>query len=90
MTGPQVVGLDLADGRRLWGHPFQIQYDESISTPAVGEGLLHIGGEEIDLQRPGGQPPRQHDDDEGKAGDRQPDDLGQDLQRPHPERFTLA
>jgi outer membrane protein assembly factor BamB len=35
MTGPRVVGLDAADGALLWSHPFQVQYDESISTPAI-------------------------------------------------------
>ncbi|HUY87292.1 MAG TPA: PQQ-binding-like beta-propeller repeat protein [Pirellulales bacterium] len=41
MTGPHVVGLDPADGRPLWKHPFQIQYDESIGTPvAHGEFVL--------------------------------------------------
>lgn len=41
MTGPHVVGLDPADGRVLWKHPFQIQYDESIGTPvAHGEFVL--------------------------------------------------
>ena len=41
MTGPHVVGLDPADGRVLWKHPFQIQYDESIGTPvANGEYVL--------------------------------------------------
>ncbi|HEX5500762.1 MAG TPA: PQQ-binding-like beta-propeller repeat protein, partial [Thermomicrobiales bacterium] len=35
MTGPHVVGLDPADGRVLWRHPFQIQYDESIGTPVA-------------------------------------------------------
>jgi outer membrane protein assembly factor BamB len=37
MTGPRVVGLRLSDGELLWSHPFQIQYDESISTPAIGD-----------------------------------------------------
>jgi outer membrane protein assembly factor BamB len=36
MTGPRVVGLSAKDGALLWSHPFQIQYDESISTPAIG------------------------------------------------------
>jgi outer membrane protein assembly factor BamB len=41
MTGPHVVGIDPADGRVLWKHPFQIQYDESIGTPvAHGEFVL--------------------------------------------------
>ncbi|MES1213073.1 MAG: PQQ-binding-like beta-propeller repeat protein, partial [Singulisphaera sp.] len=42
MTGPRVVGLSLADGQLLWSHPFQIQYDESIGTPAVGADLVLI------------------------------------------------
>lgn len=47
MTGPAVVGLRLADGRELWRHPFQIQYDESISTPAVSaaDGLVLATGD---------------------------------------------
>jgi outer membrane protein assembly factor BamB len=45
MTGPEVVGLDLASGRKLWGHPFQIQYDESISTPAVEPPYVAITGD---------------------------------------------
>jgi outer membrane protein assembly factor BamB len=42
MTGPHVVGLDPADGRVLWKHPFQIQYDESIGTPTANEELVLI------------------------------------------------
>jgi outer membrane protein assembly factor BamB len=42
MAGPRVVGLDLADGRLLWSHPFQVQYDESISTPAVVDDLVLV------------------------------------------------
>jgi hypothetical protein len=42
MTGPRVVGLDLADGGLLWSHPFQIPYDESISTPAVADDLVLV------------------------------------------------
>ncbi len=42
MTGPRVVGLSAADGRLLWSHPFQIQYDESISTPAVGSDMVLV------------------------------------------------
>lgn len=47
MTGPRVVGLDVESGRLLWSHPFQIQYNESISTPAVSEryGLVMITGD---------------------------------------------
>lgn len=45
MTGPRVVGLDLADGRLLWSHPFQIQYDESISTPVVAGNLVLVTGD---------------------------------------------
>lgn len=45
MTGPEVVGLDLASGRKLWGHPFQIQYDESIGTPAIEPPYVAITGE---------------------------------------------
>lgn len=40
MTGPHVVGLDPADGRLLWKHPFQIQYDESIGTPVAHGDLV--------------------------------------------------
>ena len=40
MTGPHVVGLDPADGRVLWKHPFQIQYDESIGTPVASGDLV--------------------------------------------------
>lgn len=35
MTGPNVRGLDVRDGAPLWSFPFQIEYDESIGTPAV-------------------------------------------------------
>jgi outer membrane protein assembly factor BamB len=45
MTGPEVVGLDLATGRKLWGHPFQIQYNESISTPAVADPFVVVTGD---------------------------------------------
>lgn len=45
MTGPEVVGLDLATGQKLWGQPFQIQYDESIGTPAVEAPYVAITGE---------------------------------------------
>lgn len=45
MTGPRVVGLDLQDGELLWSHPFQIQYDESISTPVVEDDLVLITGD---------------------------------------------
>ena len=45
MTGPRVVGLDLADGRLLWSYPFQIQYDESIATPAVGDDTVVVTGD---------------------------------------------
>ncbi len=45
MTGPRVVGLDLATGRLLWSHPFQIQYDESISTPVVADDLVLVTGD---------------------------------------------
>lgn len=45
MTGPEVVGLDLASGQKLWGQPFQIQYDESIGTPAVEAPYVAVTGE---------------------------------------------
>ncbi|HUY36360.1 MAG TPA: PQQ-binding-like beta-propeller repeat protein [Pirellulales bacterium] len=45
MTGPEVVGLAVDDGRRLWGHPFQIQYDESIGTPVVSGNRVLVGGD---------------------------------------------
>lgn len=45
MTGPRVVGLQLSDGRLLWSYPFQIQYDESISTPAIGDDLVLVTGD---------------------------------------------
>ncbi|MBX7071830.1 MAG: PQQ-binding-like beta-propeller repeat protein [Pirellulales bacterium] len=45
MTGPRVVGLRLADGKLLWSHPFQIQYDESISTPAIADDLVLVTGD---------------------------------------------
>lgn len=45
MTGPRVVGLDLASGRLLWSHPFQIQYDESISTPVIAGDLVLVTGD---------------------------------------------
>ncbi|MGD9646067.1 MAG: PQQ-binding-like beta-propeller repeat protein [Pirellulales bacterium] len=44
MTGPRVVGLRLSDGELLWSYPFQIQYDESIGTPAIGDDLVLITG----------------------------------------------
>jgi outer membrane protein assembly factor BamB len=42
MTGPRVVGLDARDGSLLWSHPFQISYDESISTPAVARDMVLV------------------------------------------------
>jgi outer membrane protein assembly factor BamB len=45
MTGPEVVGLAVEDGRRLWGHPFQIQYDESIGTPVVSGNQVLVTGD---------------------------------------------
>ena len=45
MTGPEVVGLELATGRKLWSHPFQIQYNESISTPAVADPYVVVTGD---------------------------------------------
>lgn len=44
MTGPRVVGLRLTDGELLWSYPFQIQYDESIGTPAVSDDLVLVTG----------------------------------------------
>ncbi|HEX3655988.1 MAG TPA: PQQ-binding-like beta-propeller repeat protein [Pirellulales bacterium] len=45
MTGPRVVGLACKDGGLLWSHPFQIQYDESISTPVVSDDMVIVSGE---------------------------------------------
>lgn len=45
MTGPRVCGLELATGKLLWSHPFQIQYDESISTPVVSGDLVLVTGD---------------------------------------------
>ncbi|HQU46478.1 MAG TPA: PQQ-binding-like beta-propeller repeat protein, partial [Pirellulales bacterium] len=45
MTGPEVVGLELATGRKLWSWPFQIQYNESISTPAVADPYVVVNGD---------------------------------------------
>jgi outer membrane protein assembly factor BamB len=45
MTGPEVVGLELTTGRKLWGHPFQIQYNESISTPVVSDPYVVVTGD---------------------------------------------
>ncbi|HEV3343960.1 MAG TPA: PQQ-binding-like beta-propeller repeat protein [Pirellulales bacterium] len=45
MTGPAVVGLELATGRKLWSHPFQIQYNESISTPSVADPYVVVTGD---------------------------------------------
>ncbi len=45
MTGPRIVGLDLDDGRLLWSYPFQIQYNESISTPVVDGDLVLVTGD---------------------------------------------
>lgn len=42
MTGPRVVGLELGSGKLLWSRPFQIQYDESISTPVVAGDLVIV------------------------------------------------
>jgi outer membrane protein assembly factor BamB len=42
MTGPRIVGLNLSDGQLLWSHPFQVQYDESISTPVVAGDLVLV------------------------------------------------
>lgn len=45
MTGPRVCGLRLTDGELLWSQPFQIQYDESISTPAVADDTVLVTGD---------------------------------------------
>ncbi len=45
LTGPRVVGLAADDGRLLWSHPFQIQYNESISTPTVAGDQVLITGD---------------------------------------------
>lgn len=45
MTGPEVVGLELKTGRKLWSSPFQIQYNESISTPAVADPYVVVTGD---------------------------------------------
>ena len=45
MTGPRVVGLEAESGKLLWSHPFQIQYDESISTPTVAGDLVLVTGD---------------------------------------------
>lgn len=45
MTGPAVVGLELTSGRKLWSHPFQIQYNESIGTPAVADPYVVVSGD---------------------------------------------
>jgi outer membrane protein assembly factor BamB len=44
MTGPRVVGLEPRSGKLLWSYPFQLQYDESISTPVVTDNLVIVGG----------------------------------------------
>ncbi|MBS0210587.1 MAG: PQQ-like beta-propeller repeat protein [Planctomycetes bacterium] len=44
MTGSRVVGLDPASGNLLWSYPFQLQYDESITTPIVLGNLVVVGG----------------------------------------------
>ena len=40
--GSRVVGLAAADGALLWSQPFQVQYDESISTPAVAGDMVLV------------------------------------------------
>jgi outer membrane protein assembly factor BamB len=45
MTGPRVVGLALQSGELLWSHPFQIQHDESISTPVVDGDIVMVTGD---------------------------------------------
>lgn len=45
MTGPEVVGLELETGRKLWQYPFQIQYNESIGTPAVADPYVVVTGD---------------------------------------------
>lgn len=45
LTGPRVVGLSAESGTLLWSHPFQIQYDESISTPVVAGELVLVTGD---------------------------------------------
>ena len=60
MTGPRVVGLDLQDGHLLWSHPFQIQYNESISTPVIDGDLVLVTGDgrpltALRIQRNGSQ-----------------------------------
>jgi outer membrane protein assembly factor BamB len=42
MTGPNVVGLDVKDGRLLWSFAYQNQYDESIGTPVVADDLVLV------------------------------------------------
>lgn len=41
-TGPNLVGLELATGKKLWSVPYQIQYDETIGTPVVAGDLVLI------------------------------------------------
>ncbi len=45
LTGPRVVGLAVDSGKLLWSHPFQIQYDESISTPTIVGDLALVTGD---------------------------------------------
>lgn len=45
MTGPRVVGLAWDDGRLLWSHPFQVQYDESISTPVIAGDMVLVAAD---------------------------------------------
>lgn len=42
MTGPRVVGLSVAEGQLLWSFPYQVQYDESIGTPAIGDDTVVV------------------------------------------------
>lgn len=41
-TGPNLVGLEVATGKKLWEVPYQIQYDETIGTPVVSGDLVLI------------------------------------------------
>jgi outer membrane protein assembly factor BamB len=44
-TGLRMVGLDVADGKLLWEHPFPAFVEQTMLTPVVWKDLVIVGGE---------------------------------------------
>ena len=44
-TGTRMAGLRREDGRLIWGHPFQAQYEQTVLTPVVWKDHVLVGGE---------------------------------------------